>query len=47
VPGAVLFDLEPGVLGARRTFQPGQPREQYARAKTAKDNYTKVEHHIV
>jgi len=40
VPRAVLFNLEPGVIGAvtpdaaRQTLQPGKPREAYVRAKT-------------
>jgi hypothetical protein len=45
VPRAVLFDLEPGVIGAvprnRRypALQTGQPREPYARSKTG-TNFT-------
>jgi hypothetical protein len=46
-PRAVLLDLEPGVISAvtlsRRSanFQPGQPREPYARAKTGPKTSTK------
>jgi hypothetical protein len=47
VPRAVLFDLEPGVIGAvtfsrrKKTLQPGLSREPYTRAKTGPKTTTK------
>jgi tubulin beta len=54
VPRAVLFDLDPGVIGAvtlsgyLAKFQPGQPYEPHAKTKKdwVKDHYEKVEHKL-